>query len=99
MPHETAIRETFEETGVVIDIETFGMEGGTFPSPLYVERYINKVGDMVDFQYVGKVINNEISNKENNEVGFFSLEELKEMQVDKEIINKTKKLIKNINSK
>ena len=94
LPNETAIRETLEETGIHIEIVLTGSKINKIPVPIYVENYINKVGDMVDFQYCAKKISGNLNNNESNEVGFFSIEELDEMNVDQEIKVKVKELIK-----
>ena len=84
-PIETCIRETKEETG--IDIKIIG------PSffkdnyePIATERYINKVGDMIDIQYLGIPLNKEINSIENNEVKWVKISELNSISdVDDEI--------------
>lgn len=94
LPNETAVRETLEETGIQIEIICKKSEYSNIPVPIYVENYINKVGDMIDFQYCAKKIGGSLNNRESNEVGFFSIEELNNMNVDEEIIGKVKELIK-----
>lgn len=94
LPNETAIRETLEETGINIEIVLTGSKTSKIPIPIYIENYINKVGDMIDFQYCAKRISGNLNNNESNEVGFFSMEELDEMNVDQEIKVKVKELIK-----
>lgn len=89
-----AIRELSEETGVkaLISGEKL-LESGDF-LPISIEQYINKVGDMIDFQYFGIPTNSDLKNDENNKTGWFSIEEMKEMEVDSEIIEKAELLIK-----
>jgi 8-oxo-dGTP pyrophosphatase MutT (NUDIX family) len=91
LPHETAIRECKEETG--IDVEIISRYKSINPNPVFIEHYINKVGDMVDIQYYGVPLNNKLLNNENNETGWFSLKELEKMNIDKEIIRKHKMYI------
>ena len=66
-PIETAIRETKEETGVDIRIV-----GPSFIQdkiePIATERYINKVGDMIDIQFVAVPLTIELINNENNNI-------------------------------
>lgn len=84
-PQETAIRETLEETGIHIKIG-----GPTFDNinfqPISVERYINKVGDMIDIQFLGIPETKEIKNDEGNKAIWMPFEELKSAnEVDEEI--------------
>lgn len=84
-PIETCIREAKEETG--IDIKVIG------PSffensyePIGTERYVNKVGDMIDIQYLSIPLNKEINSPENNEVKWIKIDSLEKMDdVDEEI--------------
>ena len=98
LPEETAIRETFEETGVEIEIIGPKFENSKY-HPIAVERYINKVGDMIDIQFVArpkeKIKSNkeDLNNDENNKVIWMSLDELQENEnVDDEIKIKVKTL-------
>lgn len=74
-PEEAAIRETFEETGIKIEII-----GPTFNNkkyqPIAIEHYINKVGDMIDIQFLAKPINKELINNENNNIIWFDIDKL-----------------------
>ena len=74
-PEEAAIRETFEETGIKIEII-----GPTFNNkkyqPIAIEHYINKVGDMIDIQFLAKPINKELINNENNNTIWFDIDKL-----------------------
>lgn len=74
-PEEAAIRETFEETGIKIEII-----GPTFNNkkyqPIAIEHYINKVGDMIDIQFLAKPINKELINNENNNTTWFDIDKL-----------------------
>lgn len=91
-PIETAIRETFEETGIQIKIV-----GPTFDKinyePIATERYINKVGDIIDIQYLAVPITKELSNNEKNIVKWQDINTLKyDNEVDDEIKIKVNKL-------
>lgn len=84
-PIEACIREVKEETG--IDIKVVG------PSffenkyePIATERYINKVGDMIDIQYLSIPLNKVVNSPENNEVKWVDISALQAMDdVDNEI--------------
>lgn len=92
LPEETAIREVFEETGVKIKIIGPTFENGKFES-IAVERYINKVGDMIDIQFLAIPENINLNNLENNEVVWMDFDALeKSLNVDDEIKIKVKKL-------
>lgn len=91
-PEETAIRETFEETGVKIKII-----GPTFDNkkvqPIATERYINRVGDMIDIQFLAVPKTKDLLNNENNKTKWFMIEDLdKEENIDSEIKVKVKTL-------
>ncbi len=90
LPDETAKRETFEETGIKIKIM-----GPTFDNkkynPIAVEHYINKVGDMIDIQFVAIPENKELLNNENNKTAWFSIDDLNDYQnIEDDIKNKVK---------
>ncbi len=93
VPTQACIREALEETGIIVKI--IGEEIYGEISNLCIARYINKVGDMIDIQYVGVALNDLNSNDENNEVGWFSIEEMQSMNVDKEIIEKVIYILNN----
>ncbi len=98
-PIETAIRETFEETGVKIKIvgPTFN---GTSYEPIAVERYINKVGDMIDIQYLAIPITKKLFNNEKNVTKWIDIDSLdKNQQIDEEIKIKVNNLFKNFKEK
>ncbi|MBR3613818.1 MAG: NUDIX domain-containing protein [Clostridia bacterium] len=91
-PEETAKRETFEETGIEIKII-----GPTFDNrkyhPIAIERYINKVGDMIDIQFVAIPITKKLLNDENNKTMWFSIENLETQEdIEDDIKNKVKAL-------
>lgn len=91
-PHETAIRETFEETGINIKIIGPSFKDGKF-EPIATERYINKVGDMIDIQYLAIPIDIILNNNEKNETKWYPINGLKDAtDVDEEIKNKVIKL-------
>ena len=94
-PIETAIRETFEETGVEIKVV-----GPTFDNikyePIATERYINKVGDMIDIQYLAIPENKELKNNEKTITKWYKLEDLKKAEdIDEEIKIKVSTLYEN----
>ncbi len=92
MPEETAIRETFEETGIKIKIIGPSFDNQKF-QPVATERYINKVGDMIDIQFVAIPETKNLVNDENNKTMWFSIEELEnEENVSNEIKIKVKTL-------
>lgn len=92
VPIQTCTREALEETGIIVKI--IGEEIYGDISPFSTARYINKVGDMIDIQYVGIATSDLKSNDENNEVGWFSVEDMQLMGVDKEIIEKVMYIFK-----
>ena len=90
LPEDTAIRETFEETGIKIKIIGNSFKEGKY-EPIAVERYINKVGDMIDIQYVAIPETYELKNDENNNVVWMDFEDFyKSENVDDEIKIKVK---------
>lgn len=98
-PIETAIRETYEETGVHIKII-----GPTFNEidyePIATERYINNVGDMIDIQYLAIPITKELYNNEKNIVKWQDIDNLKnDEKIDKEIKTKVIQLFENFKDK
>ena len=91
-PEETAIRETFEETGIKIEIVGPTFDNEKF-QPIATERYINKVGDMIDIQFIAIPKTKELINNENNKTMWFSIEDLEnENNISDEIKTKVKKL-------
>lgn len=93
LPHETAVRECKEETGIDVEIVNSINYKSINPNPVFIEHYINKVGDMVDIQYFGIPINNNLLNGEDNKTGWFTIAEEEKMNIDKEIIRKHKMFI------
>ena len=90
LPEDTAIRETFEETGIKIKIIGNSFKQRKY-EPIAVERYINKVGDMIDIQYVAIPETYELKNDENNNVVWMDFEDFyKSENVDDEIKTKVK---------
>lgn len=91
-PEETAIRETFEETGIKIKIIGPTFDNKKF-QPVATERYVNKVGDMIDIQFIATPETKELINNEDNKTMWFSIENLeKEPDISDEIKNKVKTL-------
>jgi len=93
-PEEAAIREVKEETGIDIQIISRD-EFNNNPIPISIERYINKVGDMIDIQYLAIPINTVLSSNENNQFGWFSEKDLEKINVGEDIKIKVKKILKN----
>lgn len=84
-PIETAIRETFEETGINIKVIGPTFDGLNY-EPIATERYKNKVGDMIDIQYLAIPLNKELLNNEKNETKWFFIDELENIaDIDNEI--------------
>lgn len=84
-PEEAAIRETLEETGVSIKIIGPSFDGCHI-QPIGCERYSNKVGDMVDIQYLAVPLSTDLYNAENNQVTWYPIDDLqKSMEIDSEI--------------
>ncbi len=91
-PEETAIRETFEETGIKIKIIGPSFDSQKF-QPIATERYINKVGDMIDIQFVAIPETRELLNSENNNTVWFEIDKLDtEENISQEIKTKVKNL-------
>lgn len=91
-PIETAIRETLEETGVKIKVVGPSFDNISY-QPIATERYQNKVGDMIDIQYLGIPLSRELLNDEDNKTKWFSIDELEfENDIDEEIKIKIKDL-------
>ena len=91
-PIETCIREAKEETGVDIQVIGPSLFDGEI-EPIAVKRYVNKVGDMIDIQYLSIPLTLEISSPEGNEVRWIDIDELQEKEdVDSEIKVKVKSL-------
>ncbi len=85
LPEETALRETYEETGVRVRLlgERFPREDD-FIRPLGIQRNRGKDGSLhIDITYVGVPINqdNVIEDDEIDRCAWFSLEELNDIEV------------------
>lgn len=92
IPEETAKRETFEETGIKIKIIGPSFDNQKY-QPIAIEHYINKVGDMIDIQFVAIPETKELLNNENNKTVWFSIDDLEnEGNIDNEIKIKVKTL-------
>lgn len=99
IPTEAAIRETYEETGINIKITGPTFDNKTY-EPIAVERYINKVGDMIDIQYLAMPLSKEICSLENKDAKWIPLDELKtRTDIDDEIKIKVEKLYKEFRNK
>lgn len=94
-PEETAIRETFEETGIKIKIIGPSFDNEKF-QPIATERYINKVGDMVDIQFVAIPETKELTNDENNNTVWFEIDKL---ETEENISDEIKAKVKNLYEK
>lgn len=91
-PQENAIRETLEETGINIKIIGPSFDGDNV-EPIAVCRYLNKVGDMIDIQYLSIPLSWELKNDENNKTIWYPLIDLFESdEIDKEIKEKVQQL-------
>lgn len=94
-PEETAIRETQEETGIKIRIIGPSFDGEKI-QPIATERYINKVGDMIDIQFLAIPETKELVNDEDNKTKWFFIDNLEnEIDISDEIKTKVKKLYEN----
>ena len=88
LPKETAIRETLEETGIKVKVigPNFHEEN---IEPIAISHYLNKVGDMIDIQYLSIPLTKNIKSEEQNEVMWYPLSDLKKSEiVEPEIKNK-----------
>lgn len=94
-PIEACIRETKEETGIDIKIIGPHFFDGIY-EPIATERYINKVGDMIDIQYLSIPLNKEINSIENNQVKWIKIKKLNKMNdIEDEIKIKVNNLYNN----
>jgi len=92
LPYEAAIREVYEETGVKIKIIGPSYDGGNI-EPIAVAHYKNKVGDMIDIQYLAIPLTKTLNNFENNKVVWYKIRDLENsIDVEDEIKVKVKKL-------
>lgn len=91
-PMDTAIREVYEETGIKIKIIGPSYDGITI-EPIAIAHYKNKVGDMIDIQYLSYPITKELKNSEDNETCWYPIDKLEESShIDQEIKQKVKYL-------
>lgn len=92
LPAETAIRETLEETGIKIEIVGPTYDNKVY-QPIAVENYKNKIGDMIDIQFLAIPITKQLENSEKNETRWFGFKEMLESdEIEDEIKNKVIKL-------
>lgn len=92
LPFETCIREAKEETGMEVSL----LNKYTFTNfcyqPVFVEHYMNNVGDMIDFQFIGVPKTNSLSiNLENNLVKW---QKIKDIDFQDDIDNEIKVKVK-----
>lgn len=92
LPFETCIREAKEETGMEVSL----LNKYTFTNfcyqPVFVEHYMNNVGDMIDFQFIGVPKTNSLSiNSENNLVKW---QKIKDIDFQDDIDNEIKVKVK-----
>ena len=93
-PIKTAIREALEETGIEVKIIGPSFDGINM-EPISVTRYINKVGDMIDIQYLSIPVNKNINSREDKEAVWYPIDKLdNKKNIDEEIKVKVKKLYK-----
>lgn len=93
-PIEACVREVKEETGIDVCIVGSSFFEAQY-QPIAVERYINKVGDMIDIQYLSIPLNKNINSPESNEVKWVDINALDDMSdVDCEIKVKVLSLYK-----
>jgi len=92
LPHEAAIREVLEETGINIDIP--------IKTPFAKEDYVNNVGHQIDYQYIGYAINEDIhNNDESFKAGWFDLSEIDRIPVVEDLKEKIKYVLETIKVK
>lgn len=88
LPEETAVRETLEETGIKIKVIGPSFNNKNI-EPIAISHYLNKVGDMIDIQYLSIPLTKNIENTEGNKVMWYPLTDLKKSKViELEIKNK-----------
>ncbi len=93
-PIEAYIRESKEETGIDIKVIGPSFFEGQY-EPIATERYINKVGDMIDIQYLSIPLSKEINSSEDNDVKWVNIKCLRDMKdIDEEIKVKVLSLYK-----
>lgn len=99
LPYDAAIREVYEETGIRIKIIGPSFDNKNI-EPISVCHYQNKVGDMIDIQYLAIPLNRELNNLENNKVVWYPLEDLDDTnEIEDEIKVKVKSLYNSYNKK
>ncbi len=73
-PYQTAMREVFEETGIVIDIVD--------KNPFNIEEYDTVLGKQLDYQFIGRPLENNLKNNEESYLcGWFDIDELDNLNV------------------
>ena len=92
LPHEAAIREVLEETGINIDIP--------IKTPFAKEDYVNNVGHQIDYQYIGYAINEDVhNNDESFKADWFDLSEIDKIPVVEDLKEKIKYVLETIKVK
>ena len=88
LPEETVVRETLEETGIKIKVIGPSFNNKNI-EPIAISHYLNKVGDMIDIQYLSIPLTKNIENTEGNKVMWYPLTDLKKSKaIELEIKNK-----------
>lgn len=93
-PIETAMREVLEETGIKVKIVGPSFDDKNI-EPIAVTRYLNKVGDMIDIQYLSIPLTKKLKNTEGNETVWYPLAQMSESRdIEQEIKDKVQILYK-----
>lgn len=88
-PYETAMREVLEETHIEIDIPV--------KEPFSIGEYYNNVGHQIDYQFIGFAKNENIrKNDESFKAGWFSIEEIDNIDVVNDLKDKVKLVLDNV---
>ncbi len=92
-PVEAVIRGVQEETGVKLKLIGPCYDGVNV-EPICVSHYVNKIGDIVDIQYVALPLNKEVVSEENNDVFWASIDKLQgSKEIDMGIQTKVNKIM------
>lgn len=94
LPVDTALREVMEETGIKIKLIGHTLDNVNI-EPVSVSHYRNRVGDMIDIQYIAIPLTKDINNDEDNDVIWFPIDKLDgSKDIEDEIKVKVKNLVK-----